>query len=98
MHRRHTTMIIDSRLTPVISIRKVEHHRSTITISLPFDLVLTLLRTNENSWPFLVPVTEEFAPNYFSIVNVIPMVFFLFTSIRMIMFHLESDRFVNHTR
>ncbi len=33
-------------------------------------LVLTLLRTNENSWPFLEPVTEELAPNYFSIVEV----------------------------
>lgn len=33
-------------------------------------LVLTLLRTNENSWPFLEPVTEELAPNYFSIIEV----------------------------
>ncbi|CAF3552866.1 unnamed protein product [Rotaria sordida] len=31
--------------------------------------VLTLLRTNENSWPFLEPVTEELAPNYFSIIE-----------------------------
>ncbi|CAF3357745.1 unnamed protein product [Rotaria sp. Silwood1] len=34
--------------------------------------VLTLLRTNENSWPFLEPVTEELAPNYFSIIEVLP--------------------------
>ncbi len=33
-------------------------------------LVLTMLRTNENSWPFLEPVTEELAPNYFSIIEV----------------------------
>jgi hypothetical protein len=33
-------------------------------------LVLTLLRTNENSWPFLEPVTEELAPNYFLIIEV----------------------------
>lgn len=32
--------------------------------------VLTLLRTNENSWPFLEPVTEDLAPNYFTIVEV----------------------------
>jgi hypothetical protein len=31
--------------------------------------VLTLLRTNENSWPFLEPVTEELAPRYFSIIE-----------------------------
>ncbi|CAF0791155.1 unnamed protein product [Adineta ricciae] len=31
--------------------------------------VLTLLRTNENSWPFLEAVTEELAPNYFSIIE-----------------------------
>ncbi|CAF0743398.1 unnamed protein product [Adineta ricciae] len=31
--------------------------------------VLTLLRTNENSWPFLEPVTEELAPKYFSIIE-----------------------------
>ncbi|CAF2892560.1 unnamed protein product [Rotaria sp. Silwood2] len=31
--------------------------------------VLTLLRTNENSWPFLEPVSEELAPNYFSIIE-----------------------------
>ncbi|CAF0925324.1 unnamed protein product [Adineta steineri] len=31
--------------------------------------VLTMLRTNENSWPFLEPVTEELAPNYFAIIE-----------------------------
>ncbi|CAF4421432.1 unnamed protein product, partial [Adineta steineri] len=31
--------------------------------------VITLLRTNENSWPFLEPVTEELAPNYFTIIE-----------------------------
>ncbi|CAF0754590.1 unnamed protein product [Rotaria sordida] len=31
--------------------------------------VLTFLRTNENSWPFLEPVTEELAPSYFSIIQ-----------------------------
>ncbi|CAF4465651.1 unnamed protein product [Rotaria socialis] len=31
--------------------------------------VLTLLRTNENSWPFLEPVTEELAPKYFTIIK-----------------------------
>lgn len=31
--------------------------------------VLNMLRTNENSWPFLEPVTEELAPNYFSIIE-----------------------------
>lgn len=36
-------------------------------------LVLNLLRTNENSWPFLEPVTEELAPNYFSIIEVRPL-------------------------
>jgi hypothetical protein len=30
-----------------------------------------MLRTNENSWPFLEPVTEELAPNYFTIIEVI---------------------------
>lgn len=37
-----------------------------------FDVfvVLTLLRTNENSWPFLEPVTEELAPNYFTLIEV----------------------------
>lgn len=34
------------------------------------SLVLNMLRTNENSWPFLEPVTEELAPNYFSIIEV----------------------------
>jgi hypothetical protein len=33
-------------------------------------LVITMLRTNENSWPFLEPVTEELAPNYFTIIKV----------------------------
>ncbi len=36
-----------------------------------YYLVLTMLRTNENSWPFLEPVTEELAPNYFTIIEVI---------------------------
>jgi len=41
-----------------------------ITIELPIlFLVLNMLRTNENSWPFLEPVTEELAPNYFSIIE-----------------------------
>ncbi len=47
-----------------------------------------MLRTNENSWPFLEPVTEELAPNYFSIIEVIKSLLFLFN---LIFLYLESN-------
>lgn len=51
--------------------QKGTHPIPAIRLSDVFDgLVLTLLRTNENSWPFLEPVTEELAPNYFSLIEV----------------------------
>jgi hypothetical protein len=51
------------------------HQKGTKTINIAhvtntFVLVMAMLRTNENSWPFLEPVTEELAPNYFTIVQV----------------------------
>lgn len=68
IHHPHSMMI---QWIPVIYIRKVLILFSAICLAeILHRLVLTLLRTNENSWPFLEPVTEELAPNYFTIIEV----------------------------
>ena len=48
-----------------------------------------MLRTNENSWPFLEPVTEELAPRYFSIIEVTPIILSALADIDRVLFHLR---------
>ena len=68
--RPHSTMTHKIRWTPVTYIKKVDLCLEVVGTNHGLRLVLTLLRTNENSWPFLEPVTEDLAPNYLTIIEV----------------------------